>query len=214
MQKCKCTNKSIYMKRTILVTILTLILSGQAWAFLPASASRPLHRVNAHWYKGNNYLEVQEQYAKNSEMWDAVLAWITAGNIHYMKPGKYYVYVGSDSVRVTIQEAETRDSSKIEAHVQYIDLQWTMRGTEVYEKYDLEDVEPINDYNPKKDVQHFREKTDAKSVRRMRKSHQVIVSDPNTVYLFFPGEPHKALLKNGTAEPIRKVVAKIPYIRG
>lgn len=200
------------MKKTGLV-IAMMLMGMEMWALVPYSATKPLNRVGAHWYKGNNSVDFQEQYAKNYEVWDAVLGWICSGQVAYMEAGKYYVHVGNDSIRVTIQDATTREESKIECHAQYIDLQWTIRGTEVYEKYDMETVEKINAYNAQKDVQHFREKTDAKSVKRMKKSHKVIVSQPNEVYLFFPGEPHKALLMNGKPENIRKVVAKIPYKR-
>lgn len=184
-----------------------------AFAFVPAQAIKPLTRVGAHWYKGNNFLELQEQYQKNYEVWDAVLGWISSSGVQHLPAGKYYVHVGQDSVMVRIQDATTRAESKIEAHAKYIDLQWTFSGTEVYEYYDYEDVEPIDKFDGKKDVQHFQPKTDAKSVKHMRKHHTVVESRPDEVYLFFPREPHKAMLMKDEPSPVRKVVAKIPYVR-
>lgn len=200
--------------RKILI-LLMVACSTMCYAILPPRASRPLHRVGAHWYKGNDYLQMQEQYEVNYRQWNAVLDWISVSGVQYMPAGKYYVQCeGGDSILVKIQDAETRDESQIEAHVQYIDLQWTIRGVETYEKYeDMRGLEATDAYNSKKDVQHFREKTDEKSQKHIRRTHTVITSDPSTVYLFFPGEPHKAMLKSTTTMPIRKVVAKIPYIR-
>lgn len=192
------------MKKTFLLSFLfTFVMVSQVNAIPPRGLDKPLDRVQAHWYKHSNWKHLEEQYLRNQDAWDMVLFWMTTNPVAYMPAGKYYV--GPDSIRITIQDACTRAESKIEAHVQYVDVQWTISGTEIYHVLKPEDVEPINKYNSKKDVQHFTEKEGRKP--------KVLKSDPSTLFVFFPDDPHRALLMDSQPDSIRKVVAKIPYIR-
>lgn len=191
---------------------LMLMMSVTTSAFVPKGLKAPLKRIGVSWSKATDWTTIQEQYVNNQAVWDEVLEWLTRRELFTLEPGTYYI--GADSIRVKIQDANTREESRIEAHIRYIDLQWTIRGNERYEIYDPRILESTDRYDARKDVQHFRVKD---GVQLTKRNHRVILSNPNTLQVFFSDQPHKALLIADTttgAEPIRKIVVKIPCING
>lgn len=196
--------------RRIALLLLGVTLCLTSYALVPTTLTKPLEMAGIHFDdKHTHWQTLQEQYAINYPMWDSVLIWISRHDVEHMPAGKYYV---CDSlVMIRIMDGNTRAESKIEAHRRFVDLQWTVCGKEIYTLWDEDDIEPINEYDRKKDVQHFRAKDG--------KSHVVVESDPKTVFLFFPDQPHQAMLcphpedEASCARPVRKVVAKIPWRR-
>jgi len=180
-----------------LILLLGLMAAAGAWAKVPTI-------TGTRWSKHTDQAELRQQYRANRAIWDSVFAWVDAHHdeLLTMPAGKYYV---CDTVMIRIQDATTRDASKIEAHRRYIDLQWDMQGTEVYELWKPSDIEVMTPYRPDKDVEHYSEKSATAPV--------VMTSSPDTVFLFFPRNPHRAMLYPlGTAPaPVRKLVVKIPY---
>lgn len=195
------------MKKWIMLSMMAA-WSIAGYALVPSSLTRPLKSIGlAFDAKNTHWQTLQEQYAANKAVWDSITFWLVRHDVTMMKAGAYYIC--DSTVTIKIQDANTRPESKIEAHRRYIDLQWTFEGTEIYTLWKEKDIEPMKEYNPKKDVQHFNAKEGKKP--------QVIVSDPKTLYLFFPDQPHQALLcptpedSTQCAQPIRKVVVKIPW---
>lgn len=151
--------------------------------------------------KSTDMAQFATQYYRNQAVWDSVFNWLETHDLQNMPAGKYYV---CDTILIKIQDANTREESRIESHRQYIDFQWTIRGTEVYNLYTWDQVAPNTNFNWQKDVLYFNEQPKAKP--------KVLRSKPNRFYLFFPNDPHKALLQHKKSEPIRKVVVKIPFV--
>ena len=200
------------MRKVVIIGML-VGMSVTAGAFVPRGLTQPLRQVGMRWAKSTDWVEMQEQYLYNGDAWDATLMWLTHTDMRRLEPGTYYV--SGDSIVAKVQEAKTREESRIEAHIRYADLQWTISGTERYEVYRPEDLKATDKYNASKDVQHFalKEGVDANK----KKVRRVLLSDEKTVFLFFPDQPHKALLEADTTkgpEAIRKVVVKIPYVSG
>lgn len=90
------------------------------------------------------------------------------------------------------------ETVKMEAHRKYIDLQYIVNGEEAVLKQDLDDNQPINEYNDVKDVVHYSPKTFDSALLLK-----------GTFGIMFPEDLHQCLAVTEPA-PLKKVVVKIP----
>ncbi|MEE1280194.1 MAG: YhcH/YjgK/YiaL family protein [Oscillospiraceae bacterium] len=112
--------------------------------------------------------------------------------------GKYEI----DGKRVwaSVQAYDPKeDSEKFEAHKNYIDIQFIVSGKEYMECAAIATCEQTDEYNPEKDVVHYRALGE-----RVR-----LECDEKSFAIFFPEDIHKpgVVLVEGTA--VKKVVVKV-----
>lgn len=193
------------MKKTLLLVIACALFGMMqaktvSYKRMLSTMKKTMH---ASFDRSTDKKQLAEQYSKNTEAWDAVIEWISTHDVKTLPAGTYYAHMANgDSVLIKIQDATTRGFSRIEGHREKIDFQWTIEGTEVYHVMGMQQVSDSTEYNAKKDVQYFNLKSG---------EEQVLTSTPDKVYVFFPSDPHRALLYADEPKPIRKVVAKIPF---
>ncbi|MBQ7212945.1 MAG: YhcH/YjgK/YiaL family protein [Bacteroidales bacterium] len=146
--------------------------------------------------------EFATQYAKNRELWDSVFEWMASHDLAKMPAGRYEI--AGDRCFINVQDAQTKPASqsKIESHLKYIDLQYVVTGTERFGVASAEIAtvsEPLRGDN----------------IYYTAPAEKMIYgdSDPSIFFLFFPKNFHQPLLQAGRAGDVRKVVAKIEYVR-
>lgn len=89
---------------------------------------------------------------------------------------------------------------RLEAHRNYIDIQYIVSGIETIEAVDLSKVCPKDGYNPEKDVEFFED---------VEKTSKCVV-EAGEYGIFFPNDVHKpGLAYNGNSTPVKKVVVKV-----
>lgn len=148
-----------------------------------------------------------EQYQLAPQMWDSIFAWLASIDPVAMEPSKKAMSWSHAYAKVLNQDLRTPENCQWEQHRRTIDLQWDVTGSERYRlTHHPELLEAKNDYNPKKDVQNFR------MIGTPQPGEcQILDSDPQTFYLFFPNDIHEACGIAGELCTPRKIVVKIDY---
>jgi len=114
-----------------------------------------------------------------------------------LAPGRYEIR-GSE-IYALVQEYETHEPRRFEAHEQYIDIQFLVSGEERIGLADTADLTATGAYIPEKDIMYFD-----------GKSKNDILMGPGDFMVIFPHEPHQpALHAAETPVPIRKIVVKV-----
>jgi YhcH/YjgK/YiaL family protein len=144
--------------------------------------------------------EFASQYAKNTPLWDSLFTYLATTNLDSLSVGKYVLVDGKLWVSVSEYVPRQADNIKIESHRNFIDLQYTSRGTE-YMGLALEaDVE--TPYNEKRDVALWK-----------GTKMEFYPTAPDRFFLFFPNDRHQPSIRIAPADTTvcRKIVAKIAY---
>ena len=137
---------------------------------------------------------------KGHPIWTSAFDWlehnsaIAAEGIHSLGQEGFYARV----MRYPLKE---RNAARYESHRQTIDIQYTIEGAEGIEFSFARNLETLNDYSHKDDVEHFA--TPAQGAARIDNSKGLFV-------IFFPGEPHMPKLAMKMVPAVHKVVVKIP----
>lgn len=114
--------------------------------------------------------------------------------------GKYEI--NGTEVYGLVQEytAKAPQDCKIEAHKNYIDIQYVVSGVEVITAFDIAKATPTSDYNPEKDIQFY--EYNEKSADCTVESGEYLILFPNDVHR--PG-----MAVEGNAVPVKKIVVKV-----
>jgi len=115
---------------------------------------------------------------------------------------KKYPLDGEDIFgRVMSYDTRPTEEAKLEAHMQYVDIQATLAGVEAMEIFPTHQPEIQSPYDETKDVIFFKHTPDAAAR---------IVVQPGWFVVFFPDDAHMPQLQAGEKpERIKKVVVKV-----
>lgn len=114
--------------------------------------------------------------------------------------GKYEI--DGKELWASVQEytSKLENEAKVEAHKNYIDIQFIVSGTEVIEGFDLQKATPKSEYNDVKDVMFYEDNSN---------STKGILSE-NEYGIFFPNDVHKpGMCLNGNQTTVKKIVVKV-----
>ena len=140
-------------------------------------------------------LENLGNYIKDEQLKTAVETFLK--NAKDVEAGKHPIL---DGTFANVLEYTTKpfEGVKMEAHRKYLDLQYIVSGEEAVLKQDLDDNEPINEYNEVKDVVHY-----------SPKSFDRAILVEGTFGIMFPEDLHQCIATTSPAL-LKKVVVKIP----
>ena len=133
-------------------------------------------------------------------IWCSAFEWIermadsAAEGVHPLGQAGYFA-------RVMCYALKDRASARYELHRQTIDIQYTITGAEAIELAVQKELEPLHDYSPEKDVEHYVTPT---------KGSACIDNLKGRFTVLFPGEAHMPQLVVPGFSEVRKVVVKIP----
>ena len=98
-----------------------------------------------------------------------------------------------------VSEYETKDAvdCKLEAHKNYIDVQFIAAGIEIMGYVPYKNQTPSVAYNPEKDCVFFQEETSS------------VVVEAGMFAIFFPNDLHKPCIKYKEGTTVKKVVFKV-----
>ena len=139
-------------------------------------------------------IEEQERYYALHK--DMELAFAFLAEAPDLEPGRYELENG---LFASVAEGDTRqlDEADIEAHKEYIDLQYCISGGERMSWAHIQELNPC-EADEEHDCYFYDGKSTAVSVR------------PGMFFIMFPSDGHKAACHNEFPKHFRKVVVKIP----
>lgn len=146
-----------------------------------------------------NSLEFAKQYHANKAWWDKAFAFLSNKKLDTLPPGKYVI--DGTNVYATITEAPSRefDQSGWEAHRNYIDLQYVIKGKERIGVAPVLSAIVVKPYDETKDAAGY--KVDGK----------FYIATPGEFFLFFPADAHRPNIKVEKYYLVKKLVIKIRY---
>ena len=150
-----------------------------------------------------NAMEFATQYAANKELWDKLFTFLRDTDLSTLPAGKHVIEEGRVWVNILEYTPKDAQSTKIESHKDFIDLQYTFEGKELMGV--AGHVIPTGDYDPVKD------KTNYTTDEEITYSP----ASPDRFFLYFPCDMHQpSVAASDTAVPSRKAVGKIEYFKG
>lgn len=136
------------------------------------------------------------RYVTLHPLFATVFDYIQSTNLHALMHGKHPI--AGDDLFVIIEQVQgrSRESTQLECHRKYIDIQLVLDGVDEMGWKSLPDCQnPVSDYNPDYDVQLFNAMPTA-----------WVATPANSFCIFFPEDAHTALVGTGS---IHKAVFKI-----
>jgi biofilm protein TabA len=153
--------------------------------------------------KVHESIDIQEffaQYSKNTAYWDKAFAFLRDTNLDKVAIGKYHL--DGDNVYVSVSEGSTRafEETKWEAHRNYIDIQYVIRGKEIMGLAPVSKAVIISPFNSGKDVGFY-------TIPEADTNYYV--AEPGTFFIFFPKDAHRPGISIEGTDADKKVVIKI-----
>jgi biofilm protein TabA len=163
------------------------------------------------WFKKKEYLnglsaapheaidkvQFAQQYHLNKTLWDKAFAYLKETNLDSLANGRHMI--DGDKVFAIVSEAPSRDYDKttFESHLNYIDLQYVIRGEENMGKAPLADVKLDKPYNEKNDIMFY------------TGEGKIYTVPKGSFILFFPSDAHRPNITPGGNKMVKKIVIKI-----
>ena len=195
----------------LLITISVLMINCSS----SKSANRSLSNdKDSLWFKSKEWLnglqltphesinqqEFSKQYHKNKTWWDEAFEFLKTHDLAGMKPGRYVI--DSNNVIATITELNPSDKDQVkwEAHRNFNDLQYIIKGKA---KMGIASVASPNSivkvpYDPKTDNENF-----------TVTGEKYYDAEPGTFFIFSPNEIHRPAFKVDGYNDIKKIVIKV-----
>jgi len=140
-----------------------------------------------------------QQYKKNKTWWSKAFTFLKSNDLINLKPGTYVI--DSNNVIATVSEAPARELDKVnwEAHKNFNDLQYIIKGKAKMGVSILDKNATVTaPYNAKSDTE----------------SYGIIGgnyydAEPGTFFIFSPEEIHRPAIKVEGSDTIKKIVIKV-----
>jgi len=200
--------KSLLFLKKLLLFIMLIDLTSAAIA-QDTTSNKWNEKTAAKWLRKNewkngldlkvhpslNKISFAQQYHKNKAEWDKTFAFLRDNDLADLKPGTYKI--DGDNVYAIITEAPSKefDKSAWESHRKYIDLHYIIRGKELIGIADASKASITKPYS-----------FDATNYEADGTFYE---AGPDTFFLMFPNDAHKANIKAEGYDVVKKLVIKI-----
>jgi YhcH/YjgK/YiaL family protein len=127
-------------------------------------------------------------------------AFLLSQDMNVLAPGRYEI---DDNCYASVDEYQTEPKSKrrLEAHCNYVDIQYIAAGQEIIGHSLLQDDDRIVEHWQDKDVL-FYEDTVRESELRLQAGDYAV---------FFPWDLHRPCCMSGASTQVKKIVVKVKY---
>ena len=122
--------------------------------------------------------------------------WIKNNDLKNMADGRYEI---SDKIYANLQTYMTKDNAPYEAHRDYIDIQYMIKGEELSGVTDYTNCSTKEEYNKEKDIEFL----NCNKPENFYKIHE------GEFFVFFPQDAHKPALKIQDNKKVKKVIVKV-----
>lgn len=142
----------------------------------------------------DNLENCEKYYSLNSGI-EKAFEFFKSHNLSDFEAGSYKI--DGDDLYVNINEYETKEEQKLEAHRKYIDIQIMLKGEEFMGYTNIKNTKPSIPYNEGKDIVFLHGETDK------------ILATSNNFFIFFPEDAHKPSLCAKSQNQVKKAVFKV-----
>ena len=142
-------------------------------------------------------IENYRLYTGLGENMKKALEYLANTNFDTITPGKYTIL--EDEIFAIVNEFETKDKIECqpEAHVKYTDIQFIVKGIEIFGYAPLLGRVPITDYDETNDVAFYREEM------------MYLQLEPGMFIIFYPTDIHQPEVRAFEPMMVKKVVMKV-----
>lgn len=140
-------------------------------------------------------LSNSDKYINLHKDFKLVFDFLKTHDLKNLECGRYELK-GSD-LFFNLQEYETKQTQKLEAHKKYIDIQVVITGEEYMGYTNLENTTVSEEYNEEKDVMFLKGSVDK------------LLADNTTFLIFFPQDAHMPALSVNEDKKVKKAIFKI-----
>jgi len=172
------------------------------------------NKQTAKWFKGQDWLnglqikphhsvnqqEFSRQYHNNKVWWDKAFAFLKTNDLINLKPGSYVIDSGNVVASVAEVAPKERDQVNWEAHRNFNDLQYIVKGKVQMGVAAISDPKATIDkpYATRGDTETF---TVAEG--------KYYEAEPGSFFIFSPKEIHRPAFKADGYDMIKKIVIKV-----
>ena len=122
--------------------------------------------------------------------------WIKNSDLKNMPDGRYEI---TDKIYANLQSYITKDNAPYEAHRDYIDIQYMVKGEELSGRVDYSDCKTTEKYNKEKDIE----------ILQCIGEKEYFKIKEGEFFVFFPHDAHKPALKVKENKQVKKVIVKV-----
>jgi YhcH/YjgK/YiaL family protein len=136
-------------------------------------------------------------YSGLGERINKALTYLKETDFSKMELGKYEI--DGDNIFALVNEYKTKDQNdgKLEAHKEYIDVQFVAKGKELMGYAPLENQKVIDEYNEQNDITFF------------NGNRSFTLVEEGMFAIFFPNDVHLPGIKADEPAYVKKVVVKV-----
>ena len=146
-------------------------------------------------------LEYSETYYGISESIKKGFEWLKSQELQSIEQGKYTI--DGRNIYANVQEYETRQDAKYEAHKKYIDIQYVIKGCESVGICDIKNCTTCTQYDTEKDIEFF----------NCNVNEEFYNLNQGEFLVLFPNDAHKPSINpqkiNSEKNIVKKVVVKV-----
>jgi YhcH/YjgK/YiaL family protein len=140
-----------------------------------------------------------QHYFDHKAIWDKAFAFLKNTDFANINSGRIEL---GNNMYATVSDylAKDRESTLIEAHKKYIDIQYVVSGNEIIDIAPLKDMTVTMPFDTEKDIMFG-------TVPEFSELN----ASPERFFIFFPADAHRPSMKTGNDSVlVRKVVVKVP----
>ena len=142
-------------------------------------------------------IENAKLYKGLNDRVDRALEYIGKTDLINIEEGKYEIDGDNIYALVNVYNTKERSECYLEAHRKYIDVQFVVKGSELFGYSPLESQKPHAIYNEEKDFELFNEEP-------------VFIKFYSGMFaIFYPGDLHMPGIKSESPAEVKKVVIKV-----
>ena len=140
-------------------------------------------------------LENAHFYYEVNHRFKEVFEFVKTHNLADFEAGSYKI--DADNLYVNINEYETKEEQKLEAHRKYIDIQIMLEGQEFMGYTNIKNTSTVISYDEGKDVVFLKGDVDK------------TLATTQNFFIFFPQDAHKPSLCASNPKRVKKAVFKV-----
>lgn len=129
------------------------------------------------------------------------LEFLLQKNLKILPVGKYEI--SGDEIFALVQEYETKESAKFEAHRKFIDIQFIIDGAETLGVCEISNCNQSTGYDEVRDLEFFNSYNEFAA--------NFFTANEGDFAIFFPNDAHMPALSVKNKSKVKKVVVKVAF---
>ena len=144
-----------------------------------------------------DYLKNAHTYYNLSENLKTGFKWLEATDLENIADGRYEI--DGSKVYASVQTYETKDNADYESHINYIDIQYMIKGREQIGVTDINNCSINIEYDPERDLEFY----------NINCEEEYLELNEGQFVVLYPHDAHKPSITKSFKTTVKKVVIKV-----